>query len=154
LAGGFAVELFYLFNMKAIAFIAAPNVYGLKEALAGSINPITAALSFVKPFTASPLLVAQPILWGGVAAIVSIIAKRRSLKTDFFGLVFGAAALLVGQVALMVNFQWGVSYIDTLMKTLAASLILPLGLLVILPRRHVYGEDYVEDEEDEEEEEA
>jgi predicted Ser/Thr protein kinase len=153
IAGGFAVEFLYLFNMPAIAFIAAPNSYGLKAALAGSLNPITATVSLFKPFLASPLLIVQPILWGGVAAIISVTAKRRSLKTDFYGLVFGTAVLLVGQVALMVNFQWGTSYVDALMKTLAASLILPLGLLPILSRRSVYGEDYVEEDEDEEEEE-
>jgi len=152
IAGGFAVEFLYLFNMKTIAFIAAPNVYGLKAALAGSLNPISATGALIKPFLASPLLIVQPILWGGVAALISVTAKRRSLKTDFYGLTAGAAVLLVGQLALMINFQWGSTYIDTLLKTLAASLILPLGLLPALPRRGVYSEDFEGEEEDEDEE--
>ncbi len=153
IGGGFAVELLYLFNMKTIAFIAAPNVYGLKAALAGSLNPITATGALIKPFLASPLLIVQPILWGGVAALISVMAKRRSFKTDFYGLAAGAAVLLIGQLALMINFQWGSAYIDSLLKTLAASLILPLGLLPVLPRRGVYGEDFEEEEDDEDEDE-
>lgn len=152
-AGGFAVEFLYLFNMPTIAYIAAPNVYGLKAALAGLLNPITTTAALFKPFLASPLLIVQPILWGGVAAIVSVMAKRRSLKTDLYGLAAGAVVLLVGQLALMINFQWGSSYIDSLLKTLAASLILPLGLLPALPRRGAYSEDFLDEDEGEEEEE-
>ncbi len=153
IAGGFSVEFLYLFNMPTVAYIAAPNVYALKTALAGSLNPIAATAALLKPFLASPLLIVQPILWGGVSAIVSVMAKRRSLKTDFYGLAAGAVVLLVGQLALMINFQWDAAYIDALLKTLAASLILPVGLLLVLPRRGVYGEDYEEEEDAEEEDE-
>lgn len=151
-AGGFAVELLYIFNMKTIAFMAAPNLYGLKSSLAGLLNPITALTAFVKPFVSSPLLIVQPILWGGVAIAVSVMTKRRSLRTDFFGLAAGIAILLIGQLALLTNFQSSSLYIDSLLKTFAASLILPLGLLLALPRRSGLAEESEIDDEEEEEE--
>jgi hypothetical protein len=97
------------------------------------------------------LLIVQPILWGGVAIAVSVMTKRRRLRTDFYGLAAGIVILLIGQLALLTNFQTSSSYIDTLLKTFAASLILPLGLLPALPRRGGLTEDFEDDEEEEEE---
>lgn len=151
-AGGFTVELLYIFNMKTIAFMAAPNLYGLEASLAGLLNPVAAITAFVRPFLSSPILIVQPILWGGVAIAVSVATKRRTIRTDFYGLAAGSALLLVGQLALLTTFHTSSIYIDGLLKTFAASLILPLGLLPLLPRRSGVEEDY-ENNEDEEEEE-
>lgn len=51
----------------------------------------------------------------------------------------------------MTVFHWSALYIDTLLKTFFASLILPIGLALLLPRR-TFGtgdaeDDYEEDDE-------
>lgn len=149
--GALAVTFFDLFNSKVIHFVSAPNKFGLVDALAGELNPIIAFSDFFKPFITSPILLAQPILWAAIAAGISWFAKRRSLRADLNALAAGAAALLVGQLAIMTVFHWSAAYIDALLKTFLASLILPIGLALLLPRRSFgTGEREDEDEEDDE----
>jgi hypothetical protein len=150
--GGLGVTFFDLFNSKTIHFITAQNKFGLEKALSGQLNPIAAFSDLFKPFTHSPILLAQPVLWAAVAIGISLFAKRRSLRSDLYALAAGAAALLVGQLALMTIFHWNAANIDNLLKTFIASLILPIGLAFILPRRSFSAED-TEDDEDEEDDE-
>lgn len=148
--GGLALTIFDLFNSKTIHFLAAPNKFGLEKALSGALNPITAFSDFVRPFFNTPALLAQPILWAAVAIGISIFAKRRSLRSDLYALGIGAAALLVGQLAILTLFHWSAAYIDSLLKTFIASLILPLGLTLFLPRRSFGTGEPEDDEEDDE----
>lgn len=150
--GGLGVTLFDLFNSKTIHFMAAPNKFGLEKALSGQLNPLTALSDLFKPFIHSPILLAQPVLWAVVAAGISLFAKRRSLKSDLYALAAGAGVLLIGQLALLTVFHWKAAYVDTLLKTFIASLILPIGLAMILPRRS-FGTGEPEDEEDDEDDE-
>ena len=149
--GGLGVIILDLFTSHTIHFIQLTNNFGLERGLAGSLNPVAAITTFVHPFVRLPSLLAQPLLWAGVAALVSSMSKRRSLTGDARGLAAGAALLLVGEMALLTAFHWSPVYIDVLLKSWLASLILPIGLLAALPRRS-FGLAKPEDEEDEEEE--
>ncbi len=150
--GGLIVIFIDLFGAKTVHFMAAANIYKINS-LAGTLNPIVAFTSLIHPFMETPLLLAQPALWGVVAITISVIAKRRSFRTDFYGLVAGGCVMFFGELILLTNFHWGLSYVDTLLKTFFASLIIPLGLLPILPRRTTGFEKDEEDDEDDEEEE-
>ncbi len=149
--GGLAVVTFDLFNSKVIHFVALANTFGLKHALAGSLNPATAIVTFVRPFGQSAAFLTQAFLWAGVAALVSFFAKRRSASGDAKALAAGALLLLAGELAIMTAIHWSPAYIDALLKSWLASLILPVGLLAVLPRRS-FSLAASEDEDDEDEE--
>ena len=149
--GGLGLELFDLFNGSTLHYLSATNTFALEKTLAGAINPLTAFPDLIKPFFSSPPLILQPLVWMGAAVLVSFIGKRRSLRNDLWGLCAGAAFLLVGQFVLMSAFHWSPAYADLLLKTFLASLILPLGLLTVLPRRS-FSPDEDEDEDDDYEE--
>lgn len=149
--GGLFVMYIDLFAAKSLSFITAPNAYNLTATLAGSLNPFTASADFVRPLIATPLILIVPFLWSGVAALVSVLARRNSLKNDFYALAAGAGVLLVGHLTLMTTFHWSGSYVDSLLKTFVCSLIIPLGLLTLLPRQALVSVD--EDDADEDEDE-
>ncbi len=149
--GGLAVVTFDLFNSNVIHFVALANTFGLKHELAGSLNPATAIATFIRPFGRAPALLTQAFLWAAVAALVSFFSKRRSLSGDAKALAAGAVLLLVGELAIMTAVHWSPAYIDVLLKSWLASLILPVGLLAALPRRS-FGLTAIEDDDDEDEE--
>jgi hypothetical protein len=149
--GGLGVVLSDLFNSKTIHFIQLSNSFGVKHELAGSLDPLTAIGAVFHPFVRSPALLLQPLLWAGVAVLISFLSKRRSLSGDARALAIGAGVLLFGELALMTAFHWSPSFIDVLLKSWVASLIIPVGLLAALPRRS-FGLEDAADEDDEDDE--
>lgn len=147
--GGLGLTFFDLFNAKTIHFMEIANKFDLPGKLAGLLNPITAIGELLRPFAQTPALLLQPLLWAGVAVLVSYMSKRRSLSGDARALGIGAGVLLFGQLGLMTTFHWSAGYVDQLLKTWVASLILPIGLLAVLPRRS-FGLEAPADEDEEE----
>lgn len=145
-AGGFASELVDLLGSGKIHYMDAPNTYRLLSLLGGEINPLSALNTVAQPFIRNPLLLMQPLLWGAVAVLVSLLVKRKSFKKDLAGLSSAVAILLVGQLALLTQFNWSLSSVDYLMQSFLLSLIIMLGFLAILPREKGKEETAEEEE--------
>lgn len=144
--GGFASELVDLLGSGKIRYMEAPNTYRLLSALSGEINPLSALKALVNPFIHNPLLMIQPLLWGGVAVLISLLIRRKSAKKDLFGLFAAIAVLLFGELGLLTQFSRHLSSIDHLMQSFLLSLIIVLGLVAVLPRER--GKEEIREEEE------
>lgn len=132
--GGLTAEFVDLFTASEIRYIAAPNTYHLLSKLSGEIYPIGLLKSLIQPFVLNPLLVIQPLLWGGVAALVSILVSRKTLRGDLWRGALSAGALLLGQTILLSYSHRGLASMDRLMQQFFLSLIILVGLIMLIPR--------------------
>ncbi len=133
-SGSIALQLTDLFAKSPIRYFGLENSYNVAHELGGQTNPIQALSIMIKPFADNPLFLLQPLLWGAVAAFVSILVKKQSLRKDFTGLIITYSVLLIGQVSLLSNYTVKITAVDALMQTFAASLIILLGVLLLMPR--------------------
>lgn len=132
--GGLTAEFVDLFTVSEVRYIAAPNTYHLLTKLSGEIYPISLLKSLIQPFVLNPLLMIQPLLWGGVAALVSILVSRKTLRTDLWRGALSAVALLLGQTILLSYSHRGLASMDRLMQQFLLSLIILVGLIMLIPR--------------------
>lgn len=133
--GGLVSEFVDLLNASQIRYMAAPNKYHLLTKLSGEIRPDSLLKFLIQPFVLNPLLILQPLLWGGVAALASTLISRKSLRGDLWTSALSAGALLIGQTILLSYSQRSLAAMDKLMQQFLLSLIILIGLIILMPRK-------------------
>jgi hypothetical protein len=87
-------------------------------------------------FVLNPLLVLQPLLWAGVAAGVSAVARLRRIWLDAAATIGGLALLAVFYLTIFNTIPATGNLSGPVMQSLAFSLIIMLVVLATFPYRH------------------
>ncbi|MHB1390861.1 MAG: serine/threonine-protein kinase [Thermoleophilia bacterium] len=138
LVGSACLTLFQLLsNAGVLDYLGIANSFGLRAALAGQYNPLSALETLSEPFRRQPVLLAQPIIWLAAALPAAMLIKRRRLSVDLAGLLLANVLLTVGYLSLPYAFPAFSLSPAAFLKSLSLCVIIQVVLLLASPRNRL-----------------
>lgn len=138
LIGGACLTLFQLFSAAdTLDYLGIANSFGLRAALAGQYNPLSALETLSDPFRQQPVLLAQPVIWLVAALPAALLIKRRHLFVDITGLILANTLLAAGYLSLPYTFPAFALELTPFLKSLALCVIIQGVLLLASPRKRL-----------------
>lgn len=138
LIGSACLTLFQLFSAAdTLDYLGIANGFGLRAALAGQYNPLSALEALSDPFRQQPVLLAQPVIWLVAALPAALLIKRRHLLVDLTGLILANTLLAAGYLSLPYAFPAFALELTPFLKSLSLCVIIQGVLFLASPRNRL-----------------